>query len=138
MMSNESSRNYDIYVKRTRFGMTLRAIGEEHNMSRQCVHTIVKRLKNKGYENVLNNKTPEVMSDLMLSKRLITFLKRKDYYDLSIDEFLSTVTKEELSTCRNLSIKSLLELIEALSFKGQKIKFLKDIVARWKRNYTHV
>jgi ABC-type uncharacterized transport system permease subunit len=28
MMSNESSRNYDIYVKRTRFGMTLRAIGE--------------------------------------------------------------------------------------------------------------
>ena len=137
-MSNESSRNYDIYVKRTRFGMTLRAIGEEYNMSRQCVHTIVKRLKNKGYENVLNNKTPEVMSDLMLSKRLITFLKRKDYYDLSIDEFLSTVTKAELSTCRNLSIKSLLELIEALSFKGQKIKFLKDIVARWKKNYTHV
>ena len=137
-MSNESSRNYDIYVKRTRFGMTLRAIGEEYNMSRQCVHTIVKRLKNKGYENVLNNKTPEVMSDLMLSKRLITFLKRKDYYDLSIDEFLSTVTKAELSTCRNLSIKSLLELIEALSFKGQKIKFLKDIVERWKRNYTHV
>ena len=138
MMSNESSRNYDIYVKRTRFGMTLRAIGEEYNMSRQCVHTIVKRLKNKGYENVLNNKTPEVMSDLMLSKRLITFLKRKDYYDLPIDEFLSTVTKAELSTCRNLSIKSLLELIEALSFKGQKIKFLKDIVARWKRNYRHV
>jgi transposase len=137
-MSNESSRNYDIYVKRTRFGMTLRAIGEEYNMSRQCVHTIVKRLKNKGYENVLNNKTPEVMSDLMLSKRLITFLKRKDYYDLPIDEFLSTVTKAELSTCRNLSIKSLLELIEALSFKGQKIKFLKDIVERWKRNYTHV
>ena len=137
-MSNESSRNYDIYVKRTRFGMTLRAIGEEYNMSRQCVHTIVKRLKNKGYENILSNKRPEVMSDLMLSKRLITFLKRKDYYDLSIDEFLSTVTKEELSTCRNLSIKSLLELIEALSFKGQKIKFLKDIVARWKRNYTHV
>lgn len=118
--------------------MTLRAIGEEYNMSRQCVHTIVKRLKNKGYENVLNNKTPEVMSDLMLSKRLITFLKRKDYYDLPIDEFLSTVTKAELSTCRNLSIKSLLELIEALSFKGQKIKFLKDIVERWKRNYTHV
>jgi transposase len=137
-MSNESIRNYDIYVKRTRFGMTLRAIGEEYNMSRQCVHTIVKRLKNKGYENVLNNKTPEVMSDLMLSKRLITFLKRKDYYDLPIDEFLSTVTKAELSTCRNLSIKSLLELIEALSFKGQKIKFLKDIVERWKRNYTHV
>ena len=138
MMSNESSRNYDIYVKRTRFGMTLRAIGEEYNMSRQCVHTIVKRLKNKGYENILSNKRPEVMSDLMLSKRLITFLKRKDYYDLSIDEFLSTVTKAELSTCRNLSIKSLLELIEALSFKGQKIKFLKDIVARWKRNYRHV
>ena len=82
MMSNESSRNYDIYVKRTRFGMTLRAIGEEYNMSRQCVHTIVKRLKNKGYENILSNKRPEVMSDLMLSKRLITFLKRKDYYDL--------------------------------------------------------
>jgi transposase len=138
MMSNESSRNYDIYVKRTRFGMTLRAIGEEYNMSRQCVHTIVKRLKNKGYENILSNKRPEVMSDLMLSKRLITFLKRKDYYDLPIDEFLSTVTKAELSTCRNLSIKSLLELIEALSFKGQKIKFLKDIVERWKRNYTHV
>jgi|8_EtaG_2_1085327.scaffolds.fasta_scaffold73359_3 transposase len=137
-MSNESSRNYDIYVKRTRFGMTLRAIGEEYNMSRQCVHTIVKRLKNKGYENILSNKRPEVMSDLMLSKRLITFLKRKDYYDLPIDEFLSTVTKAELSTCRNLSIKSLLELIEALSFKGQKIKFLKDIVERWKRNYTHV
>ena len=137
-MSNESSRNYDIYVKRTRFGMTLRATGEEYNMSRQCVHTIVKRLKNKGYENILSNKRPEVMSDLMLSKRLITFLKRKDYYDLPIDEFLSTVTKAELSTCRNLSIKSLLELIEALSFKGQKIKFLKDIVERWKRNYTHV
>ncbi len=137
-MSNESSRNYDIYVKRTRFGMTLRAIGEEYNMSRQCVHTIVKRLKNKGYENILSNKRPEVMSDLMLSKRLITFLKRKDYYDLPIDEFLSTVTKAELSTCRNLSIKSLLELIEALSFKGQKIKFLKDIVERWKRNYRHV
>ena len=137
-MSNESSRNYDIYVKRTRFGMTLRAIGEEYNMSRQCVHTIVKRLKNKGYENILSNKRPEVMSDLMLSKRLITFLKRKDYYDLPIDEFLSTVTKAELSTCRNLSIKSLLELIEALSFKGKKIKFLKDFVERWKKNYTHV
>jgi transposase len=137
-MSNESSRNYDIYVKRTRFGMTLRAIGEEYNMSRQCVHTIVKRLKNKGYENILSNKRPEVMSDLMLSKRLITFLKRKDYYDLPIDDFLSTVTKTELSTCPNLSIKSLLELIEALSFKGQKIKFLKDFVERWKRNYTHV
>ena len=137
-MSKESSRNYDIYVKRTRFGMTFKAIGEEYNMSRQCVHTIVKRLKNKGYENVLNNKTPEVMSDLMLSKRLITFLKRKDYYDLPIDEFLSNVTKAELSTCPNLSIKSLLELIEALSFKGKKIKFLKDFVEKWKKNYTHV
>ena len=137
-MSKESRRNYDIYVKRTRFGMTFKAIGEEYNMSRQCVYTIVKRLKNKGYENVLNNKTPEVMSDLMLSKRLITFLKRKDYYDLPIDEFLSTVTKAELSTCPNLSIKSLLELIEALSFKGKKIKFLKDFVERWKKNYTHV
>ena len=137
-MSKESSRNYDIYVKRTRFGMTFKAIGEEYNMSRQCVYTFVKRLKNKGYENVLNNKTPEVMSDLMLSKRLITFLKRKDYYDLPIDEFLSNVTKAELSTCPNLSIKSLLELIEALSFKGKKIKFLKDFVERWKKNYTHV
>ena len=122
-MSKESSRNYDIYVKRTRFGMTFKAIGEEYNMSRQCVYTIVKRLKNKGYENILNNKRPEVMSD---------------YYDLPIDEFLSNVTKAELSTCPNLSIKSLLELIEALSFKGKKIKFLKDFVERWKKNYTHV
>ena len=137
-MSKESSRNYDIYVKRTRFGMTFKAIGEEYNMSRQCVYTIDKRLKNKGYENILSNKRPEVMSDLMLSKRLITFLKRKDYYDLPIDEFLSNVTKAELSTCPNLSIKSLLELIEALSFKGKKIKFLKDFVEKWKKNYTHV
>ena len=138
MKSKESSRNYDIYVKRTRFGMTYKAIGEEYNVSRQCIHTIVKRLIEKGYENVLSNKKPEFMSDLVLSKRLVTFLKRKDYYNLPIDDFLSTVTKKELSTCSNLSIKSLIELVEALSFKGKKIKFLKDFVENWKQHYTYV
>ncbi len=137
-MRKESSRNHDIYVKRTRFGMTYKAIGEEYNVSRQCIHTIVKRLTEKGYEKVLSNKKPEFMSDLVLSKRLVTFLKRKDYYNLPIDDFLSTVTKKELSTCSNLSIKSLIELVEALSFKGKKIKFLKDFVENWKQHYTYV
>tara|TARA_R100000315_G_C5214454_1_gene127796 strand:+ start:318 stop:674 length:357 start_codon:yes stop_codon:yes gene_type:complete len=118
--------------------MTYKAIGEEYNVSRQCIHTIVKRLTEKGYEKVLSNKKPEFMSDLVLSKRLVTFLKRKDYYNLPIDDFLSTVTKKELSTCSNLSIKSLIELVEALSFKGKKIKFLKDFVENWKQHYTYV
>ena len=137
-MSKISKRNHDIYLKRTRFKMTYKAIGQEYKVSRQCIHRIVTRLTKNNYENVLNNKTPELMSDLMLSKRLITFLKRKNYYDLPIDEFLSTVTKEELSTCPNLSIKSLLELVDVLSFKNEKVNFLKDFIENWKNGYFNV
>ena len=137
-MSKISKRNHDIYLKRTRFKMTYKAIGQEYKVSRQCIHRIVTRLTKNNYENVLNNKTPELMSDLMLSKRLITFLKRKNYYDLPIDEFLSTVTKKELSTCPNLSIKSLLELVDVLSFKNEKVNFLKDFIENWKNGYFNV
>jgi len=120
--------------------MTYSSIAKEYNVSRQCIFATIKRLEKIDYLHKLDTADFENMKDLILPLRVITFLKNKGYYEKPITYFLATVTKDQLINCTNLSVKSLMELLNVLK-QTKYENFLADfrnIIEELRQEIRHV
>ena len=135
-----NKKHHDIFIKRVKRGMTYSSIAKEYNVSRQCIFATIKRLEKIDYLHKLDTVDFENMKDLILPLRVITFLKKKGYYEKPITYFLATITKDQLISCTNLSVKSLMELLNVLK-QTKYENFLadfRDIIEELRQEIRHV
>ena len=135
-----TSKLHDIFIKREKQGMTYSSIAREYGVSRQYIFSAMKRLHSLDYQKKLDAVNPEKMNELILPVRVVTFLKKKKFYDEPITYFLSTIQKSDLESCANLSIKSLMEMLRVLE-KTPYVDFLqdfRDLIEEIRKEIRHV
>tara|TARA_R110002012_G_C11631275_1_gene609837 strand:- start:1071 stop:1487 length:417 start_codon:yes stop_codon:yes gene_type:complete len=135
-----TSKHHDIFIKRVKQGMTHSSIAKEYGVSRQYICSVVQRLHKIDYLRKLETPSPQKMSDLILSARVMTFLKKNGYYDKPISYFLLLINVKQLLSCTNISVKSLLELLNTLEQTCYKdsVGDFRDIIEELRREIRHV
>ena len=135
-----TSKHHDIFIKRVKQGMTYSSIAKEYGVTRQYICCVVQRLNKIDYLHKLETVSPENMKDLILSTRVTTFLKKKGYYDKPIAYFLSLINVNQLLSCTNISVKSLLELLNTLEETTYKdsVDDFRDIIEELRKEIRHV
>ena len=135
-----TSKHHDIFIKRVKQEMTYSSIAKEYGVTRQYICSVVQRLNKINYLHKLETVSPQNMNDLILSTRVTTFLKKKGYYDKPIVYFLLLINVNQLLSCTNISVKSLLELLNTLEQTCYKdsVGDFRDIIEELRREIRHV